>query len=786
MDKFFHNRLTATLMGNDNIDYFLRWIHDSGITLTEKATINAKKQLYELINIKITGLTNSPDNEEQLQLFHQHINQLVYEEFIQYIRSVFPNIKVTITDPPSTSKNTSMPSINGTRVRVITEEEKQKLLSGKNTTKTDDILELLSNPMILSMFVAMIENLKTLNKNSGPIGPNANGVYTYDSAMRKLKEEGGRLEKIVTKEQLDKIINAMNSDDSDEDVSKKTSKKKNMSDNEENDTIVVKKNSRNDEQGKVHQRDVKIRKAQTGNRKQVSSDRQVASSHSKTDSRENPQPTTPKVTTPAFRTPKNALSKSSDNDVIVEKKSLPIKQGLTNKNSKFEEDFVPKKNVKHSNIEEDHTSFKESSKSGTNVNDPSRRVATISGDTMEKKHSQTKQSFSKFEEEEEDDDEIIIEKPKAKQFNKTNDNIAIPKNVPMQPMDNLISKMKNAIPNKNQQLNNHEEEDSNDELIDGIIVSSEDETYYDEEEEFSENEELIIVNPNIDFENLTIDDLPAVKEELERLSYLKKEFSYDTDISSEITKQISNITLAFSSLKKKTKDIIDTHRENIEVMEQATDGEIFDLEFNPKTIDPKKTDLSFNINKRVTSFFLVKYYLPRSKNNINRFNNKFAVNYNGRVRECVIPIGNYDSLQPIIAFILSELEFITLELTDGKLIMQTNDRSNFDLINNQSSIFPLLGFTKTNNSEYKNKFCYISDSEIDLSINDKVYLHIANFVDNLELETNKDIDIMHALKTNSVSILIRQLIFRFKSKNGQPYDFPEKFRISFKAIYPNR
>lgn len=693
MNKNYSDELASLLRSNENIEYLLQWIYESNIILVDKAKITAKGKLNEFINQKLSTLTNAPENDIELIEFHNQINQLIYNDFISYFKNVKPNHSISIV--PSPIKTESKPPI---KFKIITEEEKRKLLNSKTgtTSKSDEVLELLSNPIILSMFVTLVDNTKAITKDTTVV----NGKYSKEAAMRKVRDQGGRVEKIVTKDELNRIIKYMNTE----------------TDESEEEEIVVRKPPKKEQVKEEPQIEIK-------NQDFVTKSREIKA---RPEARGR-KPITTERTQISTRT-HGEEEKQTRNVITSNKKSVPKKTELSNNN------------------------------------------------------------------EQHDLDELLLKfTAKNKQVNNT-------KPIPLEEVDDfeITNKVRDkTITKANGKVNNSVHYASDDE-IDGIQVSdSEDEISGEQYEETTEEdvtiqeEDIVIENPDIDLNDSNFENIPTLKKEIERLVTLRDNYP---SIASQIDERIKVITKAFGKIRKQAVSEIHSNKDNIQLIEDSSNGEVFDLEFDPKILI-KQPNVSYTINKRVSSFFLTKYYLPRSKNNINRLNNKFAVNYNGMVHECIVPIGYYKDLQTIVSFISSELDFLTIDILEEgsenedyitKVKIQMNDKSNFDLINNNNSIFPLLGFTQKYNNNYKNKFCYISDSSINLVMNDKVYLDIDKFASNLELQTNQEVTLTQPLKNNAISILIRSLIFSFKSSNGQPYDFPDKFKISFKVIYPNK
>jgi len=778
MDKFYLDELLSSLTSDDNINFLLKWLADSGIKLGIAAREKGKKKLRELAKYFVAELSNYPENNTELISFRDNINELLYKEFIVYISENFPEVKVTIIAKPfndvlkkpdviESFTSDESPKLSSS-IKIISEEELKRLMAKPASTLShNNILDYLSNPLILSMFVNLVDNFRTAHKNT-----EANGVYSLESAMKKVKDEGYRVEKIVNKKELDKLIAIMNehsdsdSNDSEEEVVVRKPKKK-MEDNEVEEPEDDK--DKKPDKKWIKQREVKARKPVT--------EKIHAGERSAISSRNKPTEIKQPIVAVKSNDPFARTNRGSKNMVKTETPAVSVKtpnRRIPTKQNEFSTSQIAvSPNVKNEVVTKPEPVKQPVKIIPKHVAQKSPKIEEPQNDHHEMRYSDVYQ----------DNQDVSF---------RDNGEVKKSKSVPMIKQPVVVEKVYDDDPES------EEEETELDKFIDNIDVSSDEEMVENDpddldvdidemEEEIVEEDgygkELDIINSNINLENVTIGNLNEIKEELERLALLKKQFSNDESIIDEIDDQIAKITLALSSLKQKTKTNILNNKESAKSVQQASESEIFDLEFDPKDIDPKKIYLTFSINKKVINLTLEKYYLPSSKNNINKFNNKFCVFYAGRIHNCLIPHGNYNSLEPIISAIKNELKFIVIDIIDHKLSIKVENNVNFDLVMNDCSVFNLFGFTKNNQSIYKNKFCYVSDSKINLINSSKVYLSISNFVENFELQTDEDVEITHQIKSSSASILIRQLAFRFTFANGQPYDFPEKFRICFKAFY---
>uniref|UniRef100_A0A6C0LQR1 Uncharacterized protein n=1 Tax=viral metagenome TaxID=1070528 RepID=A0A6C0LQR1_9ZZZZ len=282
------------------------------------------------------------------------------------------------------------------------------------------------------------------------------------------------------------------------------------------------------------------------------------------------------------------------------------------------------------------------------------------------------------------------------------------------------------------------------------------------------NELLESKNNYISINNLEMIDIidDQIKSIIQNIKKMKNEF--------EIQEQESKENLR-DALQKSYRRSVDD--DNVEFL---------DLEMNPTNDynDQKNIMVQFEQNRKMLEIAIIDYYLPHNSFNVNRFNNKFSVYFNGKTIRFQIPPADYD-INSLINYIKSNATFLDFNISDDKIITITNNLNvNFDLmITMDDNIFKMLGFNDKSNT-YRDKKSYVANREYNLSCNDKVFFSLSGTsIEPVLMEFDKKIEVNKILRKSKSGFNIRRLFLVFKNDNDQYYDFIMPFKICLKLTY---
>lgn len=293
---------------------------------------------------------------------------------------------------------------------------------------------------------------------------------------------------------------------------------------------------------------------------------------------------------------------------------------------------------------------------------------------------------------------------------------------------------------------------------------------------------------------LTKEMLPLVKSHIEGLVKQKEIYkrNHDYAMIDKIDDEIKKIRQAVTALKD---DYDRTAKENSEKLKTISmsyskrDGadniEYLDLRFDPSNDfnDLKDIVIKFKSENKIVDITLIDYYLPFNINNVTRFNNKFAVIFNGISFRFTIPPAKYD-IESILEYIKSQANFLDFIITDNKIITIKNIMNmKFDLLITQDSIFQLLGFTSKMEG-YREKTFYVASQPYDIACNEKCHFLLSGTpMEPLEMEFDKNVELNKSLRRSRSGIVVRQLNLSFTNAVNQCYDFIIPFKMCLKLTY---
>ena len=285
-------------------------------------------------------------------------------------------------------------------------------------------------------------------------------------------------------------------------------------------------------------------------------------------------------------------------------------------------------------------------------------------------------------------------------------------------------------------------------------------------------------NLNLDLSKMTNESLIIASERLKEIKILQNK-SGNKNLIEALEKEKRQIIDAMSNFKKNNLKIINTTESDNKIDKLNLE---FNLSNDPE--DLKNIVINIDVDKKIHEISLLSYFLPFNRNNVTRLNNKFYIYFNNKVNKIDIQPGVYD-ISLLCEYIKNQLDYIELSINDEKYITITNTMNiNFDILSDEFSIFPMLGFRNVN---YKNKSSYQASHPYNLDANKKIYFNISSSMKdphNLVFDKNVDInDNPLILKRTSFGFNLKSLILFFYDEIKQRYDFVLPFKMCFQITY---
>jgi len=227
---------------------------------------------------------------------------------------------------------------------------------------------------------------------------------------------------------------------------------------------------------------------------------------------------------------------------------------------------------------------------------------------------------------------------------------------------------------------------------------------------------------------------------------------------------------------------------NISHARKRTENEGENIDYLDIVLDPtndwndwKKIEIKFKTDNKVMDITLVDYYVPFNGNNVTRFNNKFGVYFNNRFNRINIIPGKYE-IDSLLEYIKNQVAYLEFNTNDNNIITIRNtlDKT-FDLVPDQDSILPLLGFE---DKSYKDSLFYSGKNPYNIASNEQVYFFLSGTtMEPLSLEFDKAVTINKSLKKTRNGVTMKHMILNFHNAIGQCYDFILPVKICFKITY---
>lgn len=293
---------------------------------------------------------------------------------------------------------------------------------------------------------------------------------------------------------------------------------------------------------------------------------------------------------------------------------------------------------------------------------------------------------------------------------------------------------------------------------------------------------------------ITKDMLPHIDAKVKDLISQKNKYLAENNMKmvKQIDKEKELIRNAVHAYNKELEEISKESESKINGIStsssrRAEDGdnvEYLDLKFDPTNDynDLKNIVIKFKSENKITDITLVDYFLPFNSNNVTRFNNKFVVYFNNRITKIIIPPAKYE-IQALLDYIKSQITFLDFSINNNKIITIKNTMGKFDLMIDNDTIFPLLGFNGKIDS-YKDKLFYSGANAYDMEANEKVIFSLSgSTMVPMEMEFDKEVKINKSLKKTRAGVNIKQMVLQFNNAKDQCYDFILPFKMCFKITY---
>lgn len=293
--------------------------------------------------------------------------------------------------------------------------------------------------------------------------------------------------------------------------------------------------------------------------------------------------------------------------------------------------------------------------------------------------------------------------------------------------------------------------------------------------------------------NLTKDKLPLIEKKINELISLQQTYLSEKKmvLVNKVKKEKEQLINAVRSYKKDLEKEALENENKINNIKMTTSKQGDNVEHLNLNLDPcqdhnnlKDIVIKCKADTKITEIMLVDYHLPFNSNNVTRFNNNFMVYFNDRVCKITIPPAKYE-IQELLDFIKGEANFLDFSINENNIITISNNMAiKFDLMMEQDSIFPLLGF---NGNSYKDCLSYSGNVEYDMKSNEKVFFCLSGTtMEPILMELDKETTVNKCLKKSRFGINMKQFTLRFNNTSGQYYDFLKPFRICFKITYVNK
>jgi hypothetical protein len=287
----------------------------------------------------------------------------------------------------------------------------------------------------------------------------------------------------------------------------------------------------------------------------------------------------------------------------------------------------------------------------------------------------------------------------------------------------------------------------------------------------------------VDLSAITAEDLPKIKSHLDFISSISKTSSSETKTKINLEKdRIKAAVLKYSKYLEQQKQNNDSELKALNSGPvKNKNGDILSLSVVPKHPDVlRKFVIEFDKKTKIHEITLISHNIELNKNNINRFNHRFACVYDSKVHMHELPHGSYNINQ---LFDLLHKQFPFLEFSiDFKNYVTIKNKlgSNFDLfIKEDDTIFEILGFIDRA-STYQNKTTYSGLRAYELSANKKLMIRLEGMPSNeceLQFGSEKNNE-QYCIKKSSAGVELKHIHLKLVDSLDKTYDIESEFNIS--------
>ena len=310
-------------------------------------------------------------------------------------------------------------------------------------------------------------------------------------------------------------------------------------------------------------------------------------------------------------------------------------------------------------------------------------------------------------------------------------------------------------------------------------------TILDANEDIDGNNDEIII-PTVDItKGINVENMAVVSQTMKELSEMKLKYKDEKDIIEAVDEELHTLVSALKQYRESVKQSMNEYDNKIKVIKNKNDNEeILKLEVNPNDdgSDMKKIEIDVTDNRKIKKITLMDYYVPLNVSNISRSTNHFGIFTNGQPKNIYIPPAKYDDIFSIINYIKGVMSFIDIKV-ENNIITINNLLGKFDLIINEKSIFPILGF-REKSEKYRGESTYTGNVPYDINANSIVYfsIHSTN-IDPIKLVFDKETIADVIVKKSNSGVSMKKISMEFTNKLGQIYDFILPFRIGLKIEF---
>lgn len=288
---------------------------------------------------------------------------------------------------------------------------------------------------------------------------------------------------------------------------------------------------------------------------------------------------------------------------------------------------------------------------------------------------------------------------------------------------------------------------------------------------------------------LTKEDLPIVEKKIAALIEQKNKLLEENNLNEieKVDAEKNQIIKAVMTYKKTLEESVkesDNKIKNVTITSTDNDTEDLNLKIDPSQdhSNLKNIVIKSKTDRKITEITLVDYFIPFNENNITRFNNKFAVYFNGKTTRVIIPPMKYD-ISTLIDFLKSQITFLDFTVNDSIVTITNTLEMEFDLTIDDDTIFQALGFNKRSN-DYQSKKSYSGSIPFNINGNEKVLFSLSGTpMEPMLMEFNKISTVNKVLRSVKNGVTLRQLKLSFMNGDNQYYDFMESFNVHLQIKY---